>query len=358
MLYDYDPKPANKQSTKTPHFVYRRRRILLIAVFVLLLFILLFLLLFQNRPAPDANTFLQTTPTPQSVPPTPTATTSWKPLATATPEPKDYEALLGETLEANYVVLYDLGADRLLYSKRFTERCYPASLTKLLTAGISLEYCQLDDVFTAGDELSFVAYDASVAGLKKGQQLSLSVLLDAMMLPSGNDAAYVVAVGIGRISAGDPGLSPQKALQEFLTLMNRYAQKLGATHSHFTNPDGYPDDDHYTTPEDFLHITRFALSFPAIRASASKLTAEYVLEGGETLQWRNTNALLQKESEYFFPYANGLKTGYTNAAGGCIAVTADDGEQQILGLLFQTPDRQTRFRDAAFLLNAIYASEA
>lgn len=345
-----------------------RRRVLAITTSALLLCILAVIFLWPEEPAyqnpsSSGNTLLAPSATPfhtlaPSAEPsllpslTPDVTPTPTPTPTPAPTPKNWNILF-RNLTSRYVVLYDLREEEILYSKRLDERCYPASLTKLLTAAVALEHCEMTELFTVGNELNLVAADASVADLKVGMSLSLEVLLDAMMLPSGNDAAYVVAVGVGRKVAEDPTLPILAALTEFLNLMNEKAQECGATNSHFANPDGYPHDDHYTTPADFLKIARYSLNFPEIRQSASKKQARYVVSG-QVLEWKSTNYLLQEESPYYCSYATGLKTGYTNAAGGCIAVTGKDENKEILVLLMKAADRPSRYTDAKTVLTAFF----
>ncbi|MBQ4257734.1 MAG: D-alanyl-D-alanine carboxypeptidase [Clostridia bacterium] len=221
------------------------------------------------------------------------------------------------------LLLYDVTHSQILYEKNAHELAYPASTTKLLTACVAAQYCDRDTVFTVGEELSFVAWDSSIAYLGRGEKLTFEQLIDGLLLPSGNDAAYVMAAGVGRIYAGDPTLSPEDAVEVFVDLMNQTAQKIGATESHFTCPDGYHDDDHYTSAFDMMKIAVYASSFETVRNSYAKYEAEHDTLTGESYYWENTNPLINPFSEYYYPYATGLKTGFTDEAGSCLVASAE-----------------------------------
>ena len=168
-----------------------------------------------------------------------------------------------------YCILYDVTHDAILYSKNSAERAYPASVTKLLTAAVASEYCQPDTPFTVGDEQDFVQEGSSLAYLQRGQRLTFEGLLDAMLLPSGNDAAYTMACGVGRIVANDPTLPAADAVALFVGLMNEKARELGCRDSHFANPDGFHHDDHYTTAYDMARIAVACMEIEPVAKSCS-----------------------------------------------------------------------------------------
>ena len=122
------------------------------------------------------------------------------------------------------------------------DRLFPASTTKILTLYLALKYGTLSDVVTVSENAASVPSDSSVAGLRAGEQLTLEDLLYGLMLPSGNDSAVAIAE---HISGSE---------EAFVELMNKEANALGATNSHFANPHGYQDEDHYTTAYDLYLI--------------------------------------------------------------------------------------------------------
>ena len=213
--------------------------------------------------------------------------------------------------------------------KNADKRRSPASLTKILTAVVALEHCELDDVFEAGEELSLVADDASRAGIRQGQRMTLRTLLSALLLPSGNDAAYVIAAGVARRESGE-WLSPAAAADYFCGLMNQKAASIGAGDSHFSSPDGYAGDGCYSTAQDLLLITQCAMGYPEICKIAGKWSDREVFETGEDVTLQNTNELLDEESPYYLSCATGFKTGYTKQAGYCLIFTAEQDERELI----------------------------
>ena len=164
-------------------------------------------------------------------------------------------------LDAQGAVLMALKTGRYSFLKIVIKRLYPASTTKILTGLLALEYGDLDEIVTVGNEANLCAYDSSKAGIDLHEEISLRNLLYGLMLPSGNDAAYVIPVHIGRKVKGDSSLSIDEALKIFIALMNKRSRELGAIHSNFENPDGYHHDNHYTTAHDLALITREAMKY-------------------------------------------------------------------------------------------------
>lgn len=197
------------------------------------------------------------------------------------------------------------------------EKLYPASITKLLTAHVILQYMDPADKVTVGDAMALVHEDSSVAGLVEGDQLTVEQLIAAMMLPSGNDAAQVAAAAAGRKIADNSGLSAADAVQVFVKQMNEEAKALGMENSHFENPDGWHDENHYTTMNDLVILSKKVLSNQTILKYTSRASDSVTLSD-RTLEWSNTNFLLHSEGEAYIPSTIGLKTGYTGEAGSCL----------------------------------------
>lgn len=254
-------------------------------------------------------------------------------------------------ITAQYAILYDINSSTVLYEKQSNQRCYPASLTKLLTAAVAMNVCKDKDmVFEVGDELMYVEPDASSAYLVKNEKLTLEMLIDGLLLPSGGDAAYVIAVNVGRYYANDENLPIQDAIDTFVNLMNLTANEIGATNSHFVTPDGYHNEDHYTTAVDMLKISLYAMNFPVIKQSVSKTYASYTIISGEEHTWYNSNYLLAQNSTYYYSKAKGLKTGYTDEAGQCLSAYAIDGDKEVIAIVFKSEGKANRFNDAQSLM--------
>ena len=283
-------------------------------------------------------------------------------IPTAPPETTAPDKLPGQRLaceeaaqeiQAGYVFVYDLCTDRMIYSSTdVADKLYPASITKLYSAFVGLMYLEPDAVITAGEELSLVQPGSSVAYISKGSRLTVEMLIEGMLLPSGNDAAYIVAAAAGREIAGDPKLDPVQAVQIFVAEMNREAFRLGMVNSKFTNPDGYHAGGHYTCPEDAALIGSLALNNPIIAKYIGMLSDSVRFESGEKITWSNTNRLLNPESEYYVPSAVGMKTGYTSEAGYCLLAAFCQGEEQYLVGIFDAETKLSRYSDAAKLLEA------
>jgi D-alanyl-D-alanine carboxypeptidase (penicillin-binding protein 5/6) len=207
---------------------------------------------------------------------------------------------------------------QFLYEKNPSERLYPASTTKILTAVIALENGKLGDRVTIPAEACNV--DGSAVGLIEGEQMSLEDLLYAQLLNSGNDTAIAIAIH----TAGSVG--------KFTDLMNKKAAELGAVNSHFNNPNGLPEPNHYSTAHDMALISYYAMQNPEFRKIvATKIrtidrsdpTAQIYLENHNRLLWNYEGAI-------------GLKTGYTEEAGQCLVSAANRGGRELLAVVIKT----------------------
>lgn len=253
---------------------------------------------------------------------------------------------------SKYIVLYDVDEEVILYEKDSDKKCYPASTTKLLTSAVIMEYCDADITFTAGDELDLVQPHSSLANITKGCSVDRDTLIQALLLPSGNDAAYIASVSAGRIIARKPDLSVESAGAVFCETMNQVAIQIGADNTHFCVPDGYHDDNHYTTAEDMLRIALYARSVQEIRdiAATSYVKAQFI-QGGAA-DWNNSNLLIVPTSNYYYPYASGLKTGMTNMAGHCVVATAQYDGKELVAVILGGSTSVNRWADAINLFNS------
>ncbi len=229
-----------------------------------------------------------------------------------------------------YAGLYRLDTMECLYEQGDKVPIYPASLTKVLTACTALRYASPDTVYTVGTELNLVQPHSSLCMIQQGHQLTLRDLLTGMLMSSGNDAAYTIAVNIAREVTGNPDMSDNDAAAFFVGLMNDYASELGAVNSHFMNPEGWDNPEQRTTVYDLALISAHAMQIDEIREIAGTPSKYVVFASGEIVTWYNTNALLHSEQEYYLPQAVGLKTGSTDCAGKCLIAVVDiDGIEYI-----------------------------
>ncbi len=212
------------------------------------------------------------------------------------------------------------------------ERISPASTTKLLTALYALELLPADTFITPGDEVYFPPEESSSAFIRPHHTLTLEMLIEGMLLPSGNDAAYAVAAAGGRAREDDGDLSPEDAVAAFVEGMNEYAASLGCTESHFTVPDGFAGDENYSTPADMAKIARAAAENEVIRAYAGVHTANVTYASGHTNTWVNTNAFLDPGSAWYDERVVGLKTGSLAGEYALITLYAEDGREVLVGV--------------------------
>lgn len=238
------------------------------------------------------------------------------------------------------------------------ERIYPASVTKLFTAYVALLFLDPNDSVTASqDVLDYVVYGSSVAEIKEGDVLTVAELVEAMLLPSGNDAAYILAAEAGRVIDEDPWEDVSVAITSFVAEMNSQAKILGLTNTHFANPDGIHSDDHYTSFADAAMIGLLAMEDPLIVKLAAVSKDTKTLTSGPK-EWKNTNSLIDPASEYYCPYAIGLKTGQTPMAGSCLLSAFEcRGKTLVIGV-FGCPEEEDRFADTLQLFNETMGIQA
>lgn len=263
---------------------------------------------------------------------------------------------VGADVTTPRIVLYDVTHNITLFSRDADRQCYPASMTKLLTAMVASDYCTADEVFTVGNELELMQPQSSVAPVYKGYKLTRDMIIDAMLLPSGNDAAYCIAAHVGR-KKSDSGASDLEALFTFIDLMNAKAQELGATHSHFSNPDGYFSANHYTTASDMMLIARAALQYDNLAATMRKTSATHTLLSGQTVTFKNSNVIVNPASAFYFKGATGLKTGFTDEAGYCVAASAERDGVSVIAVMMGGVTSNNRWQDTVNLLNQAFALE-
>ena len=269
-------------------------------------------------------------------------------------------------LLAKQYFVYDCNSESFLsISGAQDERVYPASITKLFTAYVAMQYLKPDTQITAGSALDLVAWGSSVAKIQTGDVLTVEQLVEAMMLPSGNDAAYILAVEAGRAimakseqiteDGGQSSASQLDAISAttvFMNEMNEQALALGMTGTHFVNPDGIHDEYHYTTFEDLTILGKLAMENETIMQYAV-IAKEQMTLHGETIEWKNTNALIDPNSPYYCRYAVGLKTGQTPSAGSCLlSAFIKDGQELLIGV-FGCPEEEDRFDDTLQLFNEV-----
>lgn len=234
-------------------------------------------------------------------------------------------------LLSNHVIVIDNKTGRTLYTKKADERASIASLTKIMTSIMLVSNCKIDEEIEVPK--SVVNIGGSLAGLKASQKIKAYDLIYAMLLPSGNDAAYTVGYHIGN---GD--------ISNYANLMTKEAQKIGAKNTSFANPHGLDNKDHYSTARDIALITRYALKNKYINEAISTKTKNVDL-GDYSKTLNNTNALLRT-----YDLADGVKTGYTSDAGRCLVASATNGDRRYISVILGADTTNIRFSEAKKVL--------
>ena len=185
---------------------------------------------------------------------------------------------------AEAAAVFSLDDHKVILEKNVFKRLYPASTTKVMTALVAIRYGNLQDVVTVGQETVITEQGASLCHIRPGETLTMEQLLYGLMMPSGNDAGAAIAVHM----AG--------SIEGFADLMNQEARAVGATDTHFVNPHGLHDEDHYTTAYDLYLIFQEAMKEPVFRqiVGTGTYTAEYKDANGElkSQTWNNSNQFL------------------------------------------------------------------
>lgn len=233
--------------------------------------------------------------------------------------------------------LFNTSTLQVSYAQNIYAKMYPASTTKILTAYLVLKNCDLNDTVTVSAEAVDQASDSSVCGLNEGDVITVKDLLYGLMLASGNDAAYALAEHCS---------GSQEA---FADLMNQTANSFGACNSHFMNPNGLPNEDHYTSVYDMYLISKNAITQSTFREiiHTSRYEAKYQDKNGTEVSriWTNTNHYITEEE----PTPEGVsviggKTGTTNAAGYCLVIFAQNEKgEDLISIVFKADGRSNLY---------------
>lgn len=246
-------------------------------------------------------------------------------------------------ISAPFAGLYNASTGEALYEKDSDKRIHPASLTKILTAITALTYMNTDTVITVGTELNLLPKRSSLCLIKSGHRLTLYDLLTGMLVASGNDAAYTIAVNTARHVMNEDSISDKEAISYFTDLMNSVAKAIGCTDSNFTTPDGFDSEGQYTTIKDLSLICSYALKFKEIREIVSTANKKVVFKSGENVTWSNSNKLLHPDSPYYYSEATGMKTGTTPLAGKCLIATAEFDGQTYVAIVANCESENERY---------------
>ena len=225
-------------------------------------------------------------------------------------------------LDLKAALMYELNSDTLLYAMNPDEKMYPASVTKLMTCLIALEKGNVEDIVTVSEAVAASTDpDGSNAKLQAGEEISLKDLLYCLMVKSANDAAATIAEYIGGSEAA------------FVEMMNDKAAELGCSNTHFVNPHGLHDENHYTCARDLAKILMAALEYDLFQEIYStKIYEVPATNKSEARRLVTTNYMIEKSNiEYYYDErVIGGKTGFTTPAGRCFAGVSESGDLKLL----------------------------
>ena len=242
-------------------------------------------------------------------------------------------------LDATAALLVSPDSGMVLYSKNADQKRYPASTTKIMTALLTLENVSNLDETVTSEAVDFenVTADSSNAGILLGEQVTVRDLLYALMLPSANEAAYMLARHVGG------------SWEQFVDMMNDRAAELGCTGTHFCNPCGLHEEDHYTTAYDLYRIAKEAMKDVTFRDIVS--TVQHRMAKTNLHEERiiyTTNQLIFSSFQPW-SYANclGIKTGHTSQAGNCFVGYAEYGDAKLFSVVLGCSDSSKEYPSVA-----------
>ncbi len=239
-----------------------------------------------------------------------------------------YNSSVKTETEIFYIESLDTGT--VLFEKNSTQKASPASLTKIVTAALALEHCKdLNTVITVPEHCIRLldGTGSSLAGLKVGEELTMRSLLYCLLVSSANEAAMIIADYIGGTIA------------DFIGMMNSLAAELGCENTHFANPHGLDEPDHYSCAADMAKIAKYAMQFPVFNEITS--TTQYTVPATNMSEERKISTtnymMLPGYKEYYLEGAKGIKTGSTSIAGKCIVTTATRNGYSYLAVAMKGP---------------------
>lgn len=221
-------------------------------------------------------------------------------------------------------IVMDAETGAVLYGKNIDQQEYPASITKLLTALLAFEYCDMtEDVVITAESLTCLGDGYASIGLKEGNVISMEQALYAMLLASSNEVAYAVGETVAKTQGED--------YQWFIDEMNRKVEELGGTNSHFVNTNGVHEEDHYTCARDMALIAKELFDYPEFFTICQ--TTSYTIPASVTTEehiFQQKHEMLVPGYSDYYEYAVGGKTGYTTEANNTLVTMADNGEMKLV----------------------------
>jgi D-alanyl-D-alanine carboxypeptidase (penicillin-binding protein 5/6) len=247
------------------------------------------------------------------------------------PYPTKVKNIPPPEITAISALVLDFPSKVIMFEKNPSLRLSPASVTKIMTALIALEIFDLNEILTVKRPYP----EGTQMGLVDGEKIAVESLLYGLLLNSGNDAAFALAEG------------HEKGIEQFIADMNKKAIQLGLNDTNFVNPTGADEEDHFSTVWDLAHLSAYALGNPIFAKIVG--TDRVNVANADGTHWyalENINILLDR-----LLGVKGVKTGWTEEAGGCLVTYIEREEQEIITVVLKSKDEETRFEDSIALIN-------
>lgn len=244
--------------------------------------------------------------------------------------------------------LFDLSNSEVIYASNIHGKLYPASMTKVMTALVALKYGNLDDMLVATENAVIDEYGVQTFGIRAGDRMTLDQALHILLIKSANDVGIMIAEHIGG------------SVEGFAQMMNEEAARIGATNSHFVNPHGLHDEEHFTTAYDMYLIFQQAMQYDEFRQiiAMESYTTVYTNAEGKACEETVRSTVQYLTKNYTAPdniTVIGGKTGTTNAAGNClILLVKDTSGNQYISVIMRAGERGVLYEKMNALLSEIY----
>lgn len=250
------------------------------------------------------------------------------------------------SVNAESAILVEVSTGRIIYEKNSTKQMFPASTTKMMTAILVIENCNLQDTVTISETaLQNIPSGYVTCDISAGEEIAVNDLLYALMLPSANDAAFALAEHVaGTVDA-------------FADMMNNKAREIGCKDTHFVNPNGIHDSKQYTTAYDLYLIAKYCMQNETFRNIVS--TKEYTLPATNKhaeadRSFVTTNDLIKPEKTNYYKTATGIKTGHTSMAGYCLVSESSREGLDFISVVLNSETDNKRFQDTVTLFDYGY----
>ena len=237
------------------------------------------------------------------------------------------------TIYSEGAVLIEASSGTVLYEKNSKQVLYPASTTKILTAIIAIEKCDLNETAIASkNAINTIPSNYAIADIQVGEEFTIEQLLNVMLVHSANEAANVIAEHVSG------------SIEEFAKLMNDKAKEIGCTRSNFVNANGIQNENHYSTAYDMALIAKYCMKNDKFReivgTQECKLPATNIYPNVRT--FKNNNNLIDKNDKYYYEYCIGGKTGYTKEAKNCLVAMSKKDNMELISVVLKGETTETR----------------